>query len=119
MNVKTARERRTTKVRQKIKSAEKGRKLTVFRSNQYTWAQIIDVPSGKTILSVNGKSLAKQKPKMAKKTKTERAYQLGKQIAQKALKKGIKKVTFDRGPYSYHGRVKALAEGARAGGLDF
>lgn len=114
---KTPREKRKTKVREKIKTSGKGRKLTVFRSNQYLWAQIIDVPSGKTIVSANGKSLLKSKPKLDKKTKTERAFELGKEIAKKALRKNVKEVAFDRGAYRYHGRVKALAEGAREGGL--
>jgi large subunit ribosomal protein L18 len=118
MSIKTGREKRKTKVRQRIKSAEKGRKLTVFRSNKHIWAQIIDIPSGRTMLSFNDKSLIKQKPELAKKNKSEKAFAVGKQIAKQAMKEGIKKVTFDRGHYSYHGRVKALAEGARAGGLN-
>ncbi len=114
---KTSKERRKTRIRGKIKTSGKGRKLTVFRSNQYLWAQIIDVPSGKTLVGANGKNLLKSRPKLVNKTKTERAFELGKEIAKKAQKKEIKRVVFDRGSYRYHGRVKALAEGARAGGL--
>ncbi len=76
------------------------------------WAQIIDLASGKTLVSANTKGL-----KFKDKTKTEQAYLLGKHIAKKSLKNGVKQVAFDRGPYRYHGRVEALAEGAREGGL--
>lgn len=117
MSKRLTEEQRKTRVRQKINQRGKGRKLTVFRSNQYIWAQIVDVLSGDTIVSANEKTLIKNKPKLAKKTKTERAFEVGKEIAKKGLKKEVKKVTFDRGPYRYHGRVKALAEGARSGGL--
>ncbi len=117
MSKKTPRQRRQTKVREKIKKTGRGRKLTVHRSNKYIWAQIVDLPSGRTLISANGKKLINEKPNLVEKTKTERAFQLGKYIAQKALKKDIKKVTFDRGYYRYHGRVKAFAEGAREGGL--
>jgi len=114
---KGPKERRKTKVRTKIKSLGQGRKLTVYRSNKYLWAQIVDIPSGQTLVSANGKNLIKDKPELKKETKTKRAFQLGKKIGQKAVEKGIKKVAFDRGHYRFHGRVKALAEGARQGGL--
>ncbi len=117
MKSKSGQKQRKTRVREKIKKQGKGRKLSVFRSNQYIWAQIIDVPSGDTIVSANEKSLIKKKPQLKKKTKTERSFEVGKEIATKALKKEVKRVAFDRGSYRYHGRVKALAEGARAGGL--
>lgn len=117
MAKKTARQRRKTKIREKIKAVGRGRKLTVFRSNQYLWAQIVDIPSGETLISANEKKLKEKSDKMAKLTKTERAFELGKEIAKKALKQDIKRVAFDRGPYRYHGRVKALAEGAKEGGL--
>jgi large subunit ribosomal protein L18 len=106
-----SRQRKKTKVRQRIKSQGRGRKLTVYRSNKHLWAQIVDLPSGKTLVSGNTKTLGK------KGTKTEQALELGKNLAEKALKKDIKRVAFDRGAYAYHGRVKALAEGARQGGL--
>jgi large subunit ribosomal protein L18 len=106
-----SRQRKKTKVRQRIKSQGRGRKLTVYRSNKHLWAQIVDLPSGKTLVSGNTKTLGK------KGTKTEQALELGKKLAKKALKKDIKRVAFDRGAYAYHGRVKALAEGARQGGL--
>lgn len=89
-------------------------RLTTFISNKHTRAQIIDDGIGETLVSVSEKDLDSPKG-----TKTEKAKLLGKILAQKAIKKGVKKVSFDRGGYQYHGRAKALAEGAREGGLEF
>ena len=89
-------------------------RLSVFISNKYTYAQIIDDEVGKTLISINEKELDSQRG-----TKTEKAKLLGKILAQKAIKKGVKKISFDRGDHQYHGRVKALAEGSREGGLEF
>lgn len=83
-------------------------RLSVFRSNKYIYAQIIDDERGITLVEANSKSL-----------KIEKAKEVGKLLAKKAIKKGIKTVWFDRGKYKYHGKVKALAEGAREGGLNF
>ncbi len=95
-----------------IGTAERPR-LQVFRSSKYIYAQIIDDEKGKTLLSESdcGKS--------DKKKKTERALLVGEEIAKKAKEKKITKVVFDRSGYLYHGRVKAVAEGARKGGLQF
>ncbi len=114
---KSNKQRKETRVRQKIRTSGRGRKLTVFKSNKYIWAQIIDLPSGQTLVSGNTKVIIKENPALAKKTKSEQAYELGKLIAKKAVKKDIKNIVFDRGSYQYHGRVKSLAEGAREGGL--
>ncbi len=93
-------------------------RLSVHRSLKYIYAQVIDDAKGVTVASAS--SLDKDLKKAAKSTKSlEAATQVGKAVAAKALKAGVKKVTFDRGQYVYHGRVKALAEAARAGGLDF
>ncbi len=116
---KTAKEQRKTKVREKIRASNRGRKLTVFRSNKYLWVQIVDLPSGKTLISANTKKLIESNSKLAAKTKKDQAHQLGKEIAALAKKKNIKQVAFDRSHYRYHGRIKALAEGAREGGLTF
>lgn len=89
-------------------------RLSVFRSNEYIYAQIIDDTMGKTIVGVSEKALGKTKG-----NKTEKAKELGVQIAKLAVEKKIKSVVFDKGSYKYHGRVKALAEGAREGGLQF
>lgn len=93
-------------------------RLSVHRSLKYIYAQVIDDAKGVTVAAAS--SLDKDLKKASKSTKSlEAATQVGKAVAAKALKAGVKKVTFDRGQYVYHGRVKALAEAARAGGLDF
>jgi len=109
------RERRKRRVSLKIKKEGRGRKIIVFRSNRHILAQIIDMSTGQTMASVFSKGLKVKK----KITKTEAASLVGKKLAEKAVKKGIKKVVFDRRGYRYHGRVKAVAEGARSGGLKF
>lgn len=101
-------------MRAKISGTMERPRLSVFRSHKYIYAQLIDDDKKKTILSSSD-----QKLKRGKKTKTEAAKELGKLIAEKALEKKIEKVIFDRGSQRYHGRVKALAEGAREGGLKF
>lgn len=108
--------RRQTRVRNKIKGKEFRPRLTVFRSNKYVWAQIIDDQKNLTLVASNSKTL---KPQKKNPTKTEMAALVGEDIAKKALKKKLKKVRFDRGSYQYHGRVKALAEAARKAGLEF
>lgn len=90
-------------------------RLSVFRSHRYIYAQIIDDQKGVTLASASEADLKPSK----KATKTEQARLVGEALAQKALKAKIKKVWFDRGRFRYHGRVKALAEGARKGGLKF
>lgn len=98
-------------------------RLSVFRSNKYIYAQIIDDEKGQTLVAASDQKLATQrtqkKTRDTEKSKMERARLVGKLLAEKALKKGIKKVHFDRGKFKYHGRVKALAEGAKEGGLEF
>ncbi|MBC3759335.1 50S ribosomal protein L18 [Hyunsoonleella sp. SJ7] len=91
-------------------------RLTVFRSNKEIYAQIVDDVSGKTISAASSrdKDIAK-----AKGNKQEIATLVGKAVAEKALKAGVDTISFDRGGYLYHGRVKSLAEGAREAGLKF
>src|SRR5579872_4829459 len=105
---------RQKRTRGKVRGNQEKPRLSVFRSINYIYAQIIDDKSGKTIFGASEKNL-----KDIKGNKTERAKSLGKLIAEKALAKKTKKVVFDKGAYKYHGRVKALAEGAREGGLEF
>lgn len=106
---------RKLRVRAKIKGTLEKPRLSVYRSNKYIYAQIIDDIKGKTIVGVSQKNLSlKDKSKRVEKSK-----ELGVLIAKKALVKKIKEVVFDRGSYKYHGRVKAVAEGAREGGLKF
>jgi large subunit ribosomal protein L18 len=108
MNVKLAKQR-ALRVRSSVKSVSDRPRLTVFRSNVHIWAQIIQDQKGATLVAVNDKSL--------KGTKTEKATLVGTKLAELATKAGIKAVVFDRGPYRYHGRIKALAEAARKAGL--
>lgn len=105
---------RKLRVRHKLLKQEKPR-LSVFRSNKFTYAQIVEPGTGVIIAAASDKELKDGKAK----TKSERAAKVGELVAEKALKKKVKKVMFDRGAYRYHGRVKALAEAARAAGLEF
>ena len=105
---------RANRVRGKLKSVSSHPRLTVFRSNKHVWAQIIDDQKGVTLASQTDKSL-----KSFKGTKMEASEKVGELLAEKALKKGVTKVYFDRGSYKYHGRIKALAEAARKKGLKF
>ncbi len=106
--------RRLRRVRSKIAQNIGIPRLSVFRSNQHIWAQIIDDKHGKTLVSASTKSI-----KDVKGAKSEKATIVGQEIAKLALEKKIINVRFDRGLYRYHGRVKALAQGARDGGLKF
>ena len=95
-------------------TAQKPR-LVVFRSNSEIYAQVIDDTKGVTLVAAS----SRDKDLKATGTKTEKAKQVGQAIAKKALAAGIESISFDRGGYLYHGRVKSLAEGAREGGLQF
>jgi large subunit ribosomal protein L18 len=108
----TAYERRRFRVRNRVKRTGRLR-LSVFRSLNHIYAQIIDDEKGETLVAESSLALK------LKGNKTEVARKVGRALAEKAIAKGIKQVAFDRGPYKYHGRVKALAEGAREGGLEF
>lgn len=110
-----SRTRRHARIRAKIKGTEDKPRLCVFRSNKHIYAQLINDVAGNTLLSSATLKLSGSKGK----GKTGKAFETGKLLAEEALKKGIKKVSFDRGGYNFHGRVKALAEGAREGGLEF
>lgn len=100
----------------KIKGTLTRPRLSVFRSNKAIYAQIIDDEGGKTLVAATSLKLGKEAQKL---TRKERAFKTGQLLAKKALKAKIKKVVFDRRAYKYHGRVKALADGARKGGLEF
>lgn len=106
------RKQRHSRVRAKIKGVDSAPRLSVFRSNKGMQVQLIDDVSGKTLVSAN---ISEVKGK----NKTEIAKELGKLISKKALEKKISRVVFDKGGYKYHGRVKAFADGAREGGLQF
>ena len=109
------RHRRHKRVRAKIFGTAHRPRFCVFRSVKSIYAQMIDDEKGKTVVAASSREL--KKIKNAK--KVDIAKEVGKLIAEKALKKKIKEVVFDRGGYMYHGRVKAVAEGAREGGLLF
>jgi large subunit ribosomal protein L18 len=100
-------------IRKKVSGTTVKPRLAVFRSNKEIYAQLIDDLSGHTLLSISSQELK------SKGTKTEISTLVGKKLAEKAAQAGISEVKFDRGGYLYHGRVKALAEGAREGGLKF
>jgi large subunit ribosomal protein L18 len=110
-----ARLRRHRRVRGKVRGTAERPRLAVFRSNRGVFAQLVDDDAGKTIAATSWVNL----PKSFKGDKTEQAVEVGKRLADAAKKAGVEGVVFDRGGYLYHGRVKALAEGAREGGLNF
>jgi large subunit ribosomal protein L18 len=102
-------------VRGKIRGTAERPRLLVFRSNRGIFAQLIDDDAGRTVASASWLTL----PKSFKGDKTEQAAEVGKALAEAAKKAGVENAVFDRGGYLYHGRVKALADGAREGGLSF
>ena len=114
MTKREARVRRHRRVRAKIEGTAERPRLVVFRSNRGIFAQLVDDASGTTLASAGWTGLDARKG-----SKTEQASEVGKALAEAAEKAGIERCVFDRGGYLYHGRVKALAEGAREGGLQF
>ena len=110
------RTQRHKRVRAKIKGTASTPRVSVFRSNRNVFIQLVDDAAGKTLVSSAIKTDKKLKTKA---TKTELAGKIGEMLAAKAKELGITKVVFDRGGYKYHGRVKALADGLRKGGLNF
>ena len=107
--------KRHVRVRGKISGTSDRPRLNVYRSNANIYAQIIDDVNGVTLVSAS----SLEKDFACEGTKSDAAKQVGVNVAQRAKAKGIETVVFDRGGYLYHGRVKALAEGAREGGLKF
>ncbi len=111
---------RRARVRSRVNGTKECPRLNVFRSLKVIFVQLIDDEAGKTLASVSFKELdSKGKDVGERKGKVGMAYLAGKLLAEKALAKKITKVVFDRAGYKYHGRVKAVAEGARDGGLKF
>jgi large subunit ribosomal protein L18 len=115
LTVREARERRHRRVRRQVYGTAERPRLVVFRSNRGIEAQLVDDVEARTLASASHLGLKKS----FKGTKTDQAAEVGKQLAAAAKKAGIETVVFDRGGYLYHGRVKALAEAAREGGLKF
>ena len=106
------RDRRHLRVRKKVSGTELRPRLVVFRSLKHIYAQLVDDARNHTIATVGDGDILTMK-------KTEKATEVGKRIAERAKAAGITRVVFDRAGYQYHGRVKAVAEGAREGGLEF
>ncbi|WP_417857768.1 50S ribosomal protein L18 [Xanthomarina gelatinilytica] len=104
------------RVRKIVSGTESRPRLSVFRSNKEIYAQIVDDVTGKTISAASSRD---KDISTATGSKSEIAALVGKSVAEKALKAGVETITFDRGGYLYHGRVKSLAEGAREAGLKF
>jgi large subunit ribosomal protein L18 len=110
--------RRHLRIRRRLRGTSSRPRLSVFRSLKQIYAQIIDDTTGRTLVAASTLD-PEVRSRVAGKTKTEAAQIVGEVLAQRARAVGITAVVFDRGGYLYHGRVKALAEGARAGGLQF
>ena len=115
LTTREARERRHRRVRGKVAGTAERPRLSVFRSNRGIFAQLVNDASGRTLAAAGWLGLKKG----FKGDKTAQAAEVGRQLAAAAKKAGVESVVFDRGGYLYHGRVKALAEGAREGGLRF
>lgn len=107
--------RRENRIRKKIRGTESRPRLSVFKSNRFIYAQLINDEVGKTIIGVSERHLSGN----LNLKKKELAEALGVLLAKKAMEKKIKKVVFDRGSFAYQGRVRGVAEGARKGGLEF
>ena len=120
MAIKNKKEFRRVRIRQRIRKIISGTserpRMTVFRSNEEIYVQLIDDLAGKTIVTVSSRSKEIDSQKVSK---TEKAKMVGKLIAEKAVQAGINSVIFDRNGFLYHGRVKSLADAAREGGLKF
>ena len=110
------RQRIKNRIRKTVTGTNAQPRLAVFRSNKEIYAQLVDDVTGETIAAASSRD---KDLSTAKGTKTEVATLVGKSICEKALKAGVSNITFDRGGYLYHGRVKSLAEGAREAGLKF
>ena len=115
---KEKKERRHKRQRAKIKGTKDRPRLSVFRSNNHIFCQIVNDEEGKTLVSANDLEI-KEKKKDKKQKKSDKAFIVGGLVAKKAIDKKIKKVVFDKGCSKYHGRIKSVADGARKGGLKF
>ena len=115
LTTRQARQRRHKRVRGKVSGTAERPRLVVFRSNRGIDAQLIDDSSGRTVAAAGWLQIKKS----LKGNKTDQASEVGKLLAEKAKEAGVEEAVFDRAGYLYHGRVKALADGAREGGLRF
>ena len=117
LDTRVARHKRHRRIRVTLNGTQQRPRLNVYRSLQHIYAQVIDDTSGTTLAAASTNEPSVRDSLSG--TKTERARAVGTAIAQRARDKGIDAVVFDRGGYQYHGRIKALADAAREGGLDF
>jgi large subunit ribosomal protein L18 len=113
LETKQKRIRRHQRIRAKIFGTKDRPRLCVFSSNAHIWAQLVNDEKGQTLISINDLKIK------TKSNKTAKAAEVGKLIAKAAVEKNIKEAVFDRGGFKYHGIIKALADGAREGGLKF
>ncbi|MEZ4459612.1 MAG: 50S ribosomal protein L18 [bacterium] len=112
------RNRRKRRIRKKVAGSAQRPRMTVFRSNRHMYCQVIDDLTGHTLVSASTKD-AEVSANLSGKGKSDQAKEVGKMLATRALAAGITAIVFDRNGYIYHGRVAAVAEGAREGGLQF
>ena len=112
-----SRQRRKIRIRKKVRGTQERPRLVVFRSNMHIYAQIVNDVEGATLVSASTLALSKSEPGLG--CNKNGAERVGKEIARLAKEKNISKVVFDRNGYIYHGRIKAVADGAREGGLEF
>ena len=105
------RRRRHFRVRKKVNGTAQRPRLVIFRSLKHVYAQLVDDDARRTLMTVTDNGLSGKR--------VEKSFEVGKKIAERAKEAGLKSVVFDRGGYLYHGRVKAVADGAREGGLEF
>ena len=110
-----ARRRRHVRVRKAVSGTSSRPRLAVFRSNRYLYAQVIDDKTGRTLAAASSQEAALR----SKSLSVETAAEIGKLVAERAKSAGVEAVVFDRGGFTYHGRIKALADAARASGLEF
>jgi large subunit ribosomal protein L18 len=116
--LKSKRQRRKRSIRKKILGTPNRPRLSVYRSNKHIYAQVIDDINGHTVASASTVD-KEMRDDVADLEKEEQARQIGKRLAERVKEKGIEKVVFDRNGFIYHGRVAAVADGAREGGLEF
>ncbi len=110
-----ARKKRTARIRKKVNGSPERPRLVVFRSNKHIYAQVIDDKAGVTLAAASTLALEGDNSRLT----VDSAKLVGKKIAEEAIKKSITSVVFDRNGFVYHGRIKAVADGAREGGLNF
>ncbi len=118
-NARHLRRVRQVRVRKKVSGTPDRPRLSVFRSLKHIYAQVIDDTTGCTIVAASSQEAVKDSSEAGAVSKTDVSSVVGKTLAERALAAGVKQVVFDRGGCKYHGRVKALADGSREGGLQF